>query len=182
MNQLRTLCVMGTFDDQANQEVYKIKEKLKEQGISVDAYEPHVTFGIYTELDEKSLLKWIGNIAAHHKKIQICFNHFGFFPDARLCFLAPCSSHSLLQLHSDIHDKYDNCCTDKGCLYSLKEKNWIPHMTIASVGHGQEEKLLSTLWENFLPFTAELTQLKITSSDSSEEVGVFELQTNDYIL
>lgn len=73
MNQLRTLCVMGTFDNQANQEVYRIKEKLKVQGISIDAYEPHVTFGIYAELDEASLLKWIGKIAAQHRRIQLCF-------------------------------------------------------------------------------------------------------------
>ncbi len=48
---------MGTFDNQAIQKVYQIKEKLKMQGIYVDEYEPHITFGIYTELDEASLLK-----------------------------------------------------------------------------------------------------------------------------
>lgn len=180
MNQLRTLCVMGTFDSRTTQEVYQIKEKLKMQGITIDAYEPHITFGIYTELDEASLLKWVDKIAKQHKRIQICFNHFGFFSDARLCFLAPCSSYSLLELHSSIHEKYDNCCMDKGCLYSIKQKNWTPHMTIASVDLGQEEKLLSTLWENFSPFISELTRLKITASDTSKDIGVFELEVNDY--
>ncbi|WMJ85118.1 2'-5' RNA ligase family protein [Oscillospiraceae bacterium LTW-04] len=167
---------MGTFDNQTNQKVYRIKEKLKAQGISIDAYEPHITFGIYTELDEISLFKWISKVVAQHKKIQISFNHFGFFPDARYCFLAPCSSYGLLELHSNIHEKFDNCCTDKGCLYSLKQKNWSPHMTIASIELGQTEKLLSILWESFSPFTAELTRLKITSSDTSKDVGVFELR------
>ena len=176
LNQLRTLCVMGTFDSQSNQEVYRIKEILINQGISIDAYEPHITFGIYTDLDETELIKWIGQIAEQHKIFRLYFNHFGFFSDARLCFLAPCSSYDLLELHSDIHKKYDNCCTDKGCLYSLKQNNWIPHMTIASVDKGQEEKLLSILWNSFSPFTTELTQLKITSSDMSEDVAVFELQ------
>lgn len=176
MNQLRTLCVMGTFDDETNQEVYKIKEKLKEQGISVDdGYEPHITFGIYTGVDEESLIRWVGNVSKQHKRIQICFNHFGFFPDARLCFLAPSSSYGLLELHSVIHEKYDSCCMDKGCLYSLEQKNWTPHMTIALVNQGQEESVLSILWENFSPFTAELTRLKITSSDTSDDLGVFEL-------
>lgn len=176
MNQIRTLCVMGTFDNQINQEVYRIKEILKNHDISVDTYEPHITFGIYTGLDEMRLLKWIDEVASQHKPISILFNHFGFFPDARYCFLAPCSSYSLLELHSKIHEKYDNCCEDKGCLYSLNQNNWAPHMTIASVASGQEQKLLSILWENFSPFTAELKQLKITSSDSSEYVGVFELK------
>ncbi len=179
MNKLKTLCVMGIFDNQSNREVDKIKEKLKARGISVDAYEPHVTFGIYTELDEAILLEWISKIAAQHKRIKIHFNHFGFFPDARLCFLAPCSSYKLLDIHSSIHERYDNCCMDKGCLYSLKQKNWAPHMTIALADPGQEERLLSTLWESFSPFTAELTGLKITSSDTSKDVGVFELQVND---
>lgn len=176
MNQLRTLCVMGTFNSQANQEVWRIKDKLKTQGISVDIYEPHITFGIYTELDEKSLLQWIGQVAAQCKSVQIYFNHFGFFPDARLCFLAPGSSYDLLELHSYIHKKYDECCTEKGCLYSLKQNNWTPHMTISSVEPGQAGKLLAILWENFSPFAAELTRLKITSSDMSKDIGAFELQ------
>lgn len=176
MNQLPTLCVMGTFDTQANQEVCRMKEILKTQGITIDAYEPHITFGIYTQLDEASLLLWIGKVAAQQKSIQICFNHFGFFPDTQLCFLAPCSSCSLLKLHAKIHEKYDGYCMDKGCLYSLSRKNWVPHMTIASVKQGQEGRLLSSLWESFSPFTAELTQLKITASDRSNDVGVFELQ------
>jgi len=167
---------MGTFDSQANQEVFLIKERLKAEGISIDAYEPHITFGIYTELDEESLLKWIGEVAAQQKKLKIYFNHFGFFSDAPFCFLAPCSSHSLMELHSNIREKFDNCCTDKGCLYSLKQQEWTPHMTIASVDPGQGEKLLSILWESFTPFTAEITKLKITSSDTSEDVGVFELR------
>ncbi|HCX62150.1 MAG TPA: hypothetical protein DHU59_06910 [Clostridiales bacterium] len=176
MNQLRTLCVMGTFDSQANKEVLLIKERLKAEGISTDIYEPHITFGIYTELDEASLIKWVSKVAEQHKKFKIYFNHFGFFPDAPFCFLAPSSSYNLLELHSGIREKYDNFCADKGCLYSLKQQKWTPHMTIASVEPGQEERLLSILWKNFSPFTAELTKLKITSSDTSEDVGVFELQ------
>lgn len=167
---------MGIFDNETNKKVYKIKEKLKEKGISVDdAYEPHITFGIYTGVDEESLLRWVDNVAKQHKKIQICFNHFGFFTDARLCFIAPSSSYELLGLHSEIHEKYDSCCMDKGCLYSLEQNNWTPHMSIALVEQGQEEGILSILWENFSPFTADLIRLKITSSDTSDDLGVFEL-------
>ncbi len=176
MSQLRTLCVMGTFDSQANREVYRIKEKLKIQGLSIDAYEPHITFGIYTHLDEAGLAKWVGQVSAQHKKIKIFFNHFGFFPDGRFCFLAPSSSYDLLELYSNIREKYDDYCTDKGCLYSLWQKNWVPHTTLASVEPGQEARLLSILWESFSPFAAELSQLKITSSDTSEDVAAFELQ------
>ena len=176
LNRLRTLCVMGTFDNQTNQEVTRIREILKKQDIAIDAYEPHITFGIYTGLEEISLFKWIGEVASQHKTTSILFNHFGFFSDARYCFLAPCSSYGLLELHSKIHEKYDNCCADKGCLYSLNQKNWVPHMTISSVASGQEETLLSILWREFSPFSAELKQLKITSSDSNKHVGVFELK------
>ncbi|WMJ75713.1 MULTISPECIES: 2'-5' RNA ligase family protein [unclassified Sedimentibacter] len=175
MDQLRTLCVMGTFDNQANQEVHRIKDKLKMHGIATDEYEPHITFGIYTELNDEDLLQWIDKIAKQQKSIKIHLNHFGFFTDARLCFLAPCSSWNLLELHSNIHKRYDECCTDKGCLFSLKQNSWTPHMSIASIDPGQEQKILSILWESFSPFTAEITSLKITSSDMSKAVGVFEL-------
>jgi len=176
LKQLRTLCVMGTFDNHFNEEICCIKEKLKIQGITIDAYEPHISFGIYTNLNGADLFKWISTVAVQHKKFGICFNHFGFFPDSRLCFIAPCSNYNLLKLHSDIHGKYDTCCTDKGCLYSLQQKNWTPHMTIASVDPGQEQSLLSILWEGFSSLTAELTRLKITSSDTSEAAGAFDLQ------
>ena len=176
MKEIRTLCVMGTFDSQANEEVLRIKEKLKAQGITVDANEPHVTFGIYTELEAESLLDWIAEVSKHLKRIPLCFNHFGFFSDCQICFLAPCSSFELLDLHSRIHKKYDSCCTDKGCLYSLKEKNWTPHMTLASIEPGQEGILVGTLCECFSSITAELTQIKITDSETSEVIGEFNLQ------
>jgi len=175
LDKSRTLCVMGTFDSQANQKVSRIKDRLKNQGISIDTYEPHVTFGIYTGLKEESLLQWIRKIASQYNSIHICFNHFGFFPDARLCFLAPGSSYSLMDIHSTIHEKFDNNCVDNGCLYALKQSNWVPHMTIASIEQGQEKILLSTLFKNFIPFEAEITKLKMTSSDMSEDIGAFEL-------
>ena len=170
---------MGTFDNRTNQEILRIKEKIKAQGIPVDAYEPHITFGIYTELEEAVLLEWIGEVSANLRSIQLCFNHFGFFPDTRLCFLAPCASYDLLALHTAIHQKYDSCCTDKGCLYSLNQKNWTPHMTVAAVEPGQEEKLLSTIWGSFCPLTAQLVHLKITSSDTNKIVGMFDLKACD---
>lgn len=176
MDKPRTLCVMGTLDNKASQEVYRIKDSLESQGFTADAYEPHITFGIYTGLEEKSLIQWIGKIASQHKSFQICFNHFGFFPDARLCFLAPGSNRSLLALHSNIHKKYDEHCVDKGYLYSLKQNNWVPHITMAVVEPAQEAKALSIFWESFSPFAAEIIRLKITSSDMVEEVGVFELK------
>jgi 2'-5' RNA ligase len=177
LNPSRTLCVMGTFDGRANREVCRIKDKLQSQGIMPDTYEPHITFGIYTELDEARLVNWIGSVSAERRRIQTTFNHFGFFPDARFCFLAASASYNLLDLHAHIHQKYDEFCEKKGCLYSVKQNNWTPHMTIASVEQGQEGLLLSILWEDFFPFTAELTRLKITSSDMSQDLGVFELQT-----
>ncbi|MFV0496772.1 MAG: 2'-5' RNA ligase family protein [Candidatus Fimivivens sp.] len=178
MNQIKTLCVMGTFDEQTNQRIRQIKEKLKAQNISIDAYEPHITFGIYTHLDEISLFKWISKVVAQHKRFPLSFRHFGFFPDSQFCFLVPCANYNLLELHSNIHEQFDSCCTDKGCLYSLNQKSWSPHMTIASVEPEQVETLFSILSENFSPFTAELMQLKITASDASKPIGIFDLKND----
>ena len=66
MNQLRTLCVMGTFDGETNREVARIKEKLKARGLIVDGYEPHITFGIYTELNSQVCLS--GSVLLRHGK------------------------------------------------------------------------------------------------------------------
>lgn len=167
---------MGTFDDAANQAVSRIKEQLKARGIGADTYEPHVTFGIYTGLEETPLLEWVAEVAARHRRIPLCFNHFGFFPDACTCFLAPCPDDALLRLHSDIRRQYDDRCTDKGCLYSLEQKNWAPHMTVASIEPGQAEGLLSVFREGFSPFTAVLTELKITSSEREGALGAFRLR------
>jgi len=166
---------MGTFDDKANREAARLKGILAARGILTDAYEPHITFGIYTEMDDGELLKWIGEVSAGQRSIQIILNHFGFFPDSRLCFLAPGITKGLMELHTEIHKKYDSFCTDRGCLYSAREDSWVPHMTIATIEPGQEEASLRALLEEFTPFTAEIIRLKITSSDMEEELGEFEL-------
>ncbi len=175
MNQSRTLCVMGTFAQQTNHTVSHLKERLKAQGIAVDAYEPHITLGIYTDVNDASLSAWVKRVAARHQGIPLCFNHFGFFPDAVHCFIAPCPSDALLRLHRDIRQKYDDCCIDRDCLYSLHQKSWTPHMTLAALAPGQAERLLDIFRADFSPFTAELIRLKITASDTSEHLAEFDL-------
>ncbi len=175
LDEQRTLCVMGVFDGEANREVKRLKDILTGRGITPDSQEPHMTFGIYTGLDDGELLGWIGKAAAKQESLKISLNHFGFFPDSRYCFLAPGITKGLMELHGKIHEKYDNYCTDKGCLYSLREKAWVPHMTLAAIEPGQEEALLTAMWEGFKPFTAEIGRLKVTSSDMEEEMGEFGL-------
>lgn len=177
MNRSRTLCVMGTFDQRANHTVTYLKERLRMQGIAVDAYEPHITLGIYTGVEAAPLCAWAEGVAAQHQGISLCFNHFGFFPDAAHCFIAPCPSEALLRLHCDIRQKYDDCCIDRDCLYSLHQKSWAPHMTLATLAPGQAERLLDIFRADFSPFTAELIRLKITASDTSEHLAEFDLGT-----
>ena len=176
MDKLQTLCVMGILDGEANDKVFRLKTRLSELGIAVDDYEPHITFGIYTGLDQDKLKQWIKRISEKHKRISLQINHFGFFPDTRLCFLAPGANRGLLNLYEDIHKQYDDCCSDKGCLYSLKQSNWVPHMTIAAIEPHQTAKILSNLWAHFSPFSAEMVRLKISSSDDPVDAGTFDLK------
>jgi 2'-5' RNA ligase len=167
---------MGTFDARAAGEVEKIKRKLLAGGFQPDAYEPHVTFGIYSGVDDASLLGWIEPIAARRHAFTLNFDHIGFFPGAPYCFLAPSASRALIALHAKIHERFDHCCTDKDCLYSLSRNNWTPHMTLASAAPAQAGVLLSILWESFVPFKADLTHLKVTSTAPDRNLGVFALK------
>ena len=167
---------MGTFDPQAADKIKNIGRLLQSRGFVPDAYEPHVTFGIYTGLQEADLLGWVAPLAEKSEPVGLYFDHFGSFPGTSLCFLAPSASAALIALHARIHQKFDHCCTDKGCLYSLGEKSWTPHTTLASFEPEQIGALYSVLSERFSPFPASVTRLVVTATEPDEVLGTFALR------
>lgn len=175
MNPLRTLCVMGTLGSPAAGKIETLRDKLRARGFSPDAYEPHVTFGIYSGLGEADLLEWIAPVAARHKPLPLLFDHFGFFPDPPCCFLAPAASAALIALHEEIHQKFDGFCSDRGCLYPFGLSGWTPHLTLAAAEPARADGMCAVLFENFVPFAAELTRLVITATEPDEQLGAFAL-------
>ena len=157
----KTLCVMGNFDEGANTEFKKLFDRLARQGIELTAQKPHITFGIYDKLDAQKLQNWIEGIALRQSPIDLYFNHIGLFAQG-ICIAEPCANMELLQLHSQIHSRFDRDCIDSNCLFSLKSKSWVPHTTLAVLPPDRICSMLSSVMEVFKPINATITALSIT--------------------
>ncbi len=152
---------MGLFDRNANDAFCDLYSKMAQRGFSMKQQEPHLTFGIYDHLDQKGLLDWVAEIARTQKKINVNFNHIGLFRQG-ICFAEPCANRELLELHQKIHSKYDQNCTDMNCLYSLKAKSWVPHVTLATMEPDQMGLFLPSVLALFQPIQATVMELEIT--------------------
>lgn len=157
----KTLCVMGLFDPEAGRAFETLCDALLQMGFPAVRQKPHLTFGIYNDLSRKKLADWVGAIARSQGKISVNFNHIGLFREG-ICFAEPCVNRELLDLHRRIHARYDRNCSDKNCLYSLKWKSWVPHVTLAVPEPAQLPRLIPVLLDLFHPIQATVTDLEIT--------------------
>ncbi|MGE4354103.1 MAG: 2'-5' RNA ligase family protein [Oscillospiraceae bacterium] len=157
----KTLCVMGLFDDNANDAFNRLFDRLAKHGIELTDQEPHLTFGIYNRLDADKLLSWISDIAKIQPAVDVYFNHIGLFVPG-ICIAEPCANSELLNLHRHIHLRFDQDCLSTNCLFSLKSKSWIPHTTLAVLPSDKVGHFIPAVLEEFVPFHATITALSIT--------------------
>lgn len=176
MDSTKTLCVMGLFDPEANLAFSGLGSRMAQHGVPGADQQPHLTFGIYDNLNREDLLNWVAQIAQTQKKLTLNFNHIGLFQQG-ICFAEPCANLELLCLHRILHAKYDQDCRDRNCLYSLKSKSWVPHTTLAVWSPEQISDFMPAVLESFRPIQATITQLAITESPPLRQICEFPLQS-----
>lgn len=161
MNPEKTLCIMGRFDKDADDAFCGLLAQLSKKGFPATDQEPHLTFGIYSGVEQNEFVNWVAHTARNQHKLTLNFNHIGIFQQG-ICFAEPCANLELLSLHRSLHAKYDQDCTDKDCLYSLKAKSWVPHTTLGVLETEQAKAILPLLFELFRPIRATITKLAVT--------------------
>lgn len=174
MNSEKTLCIMGCFDPEANRAFYDFYQKLEQEGFPFENQPPHLTFGIYNNVNQDDLFYWVDQISRFQKKLVVNFNHLGLFQEG-ICFAEPCASLELLYLHRTLHAKFDQNCTDKNCLYSLKSKSWVPHTTLAVLEPEQLQKFVPIALTLFQPIQATIEKLVVTEYPPLKQIGEFPL-------
>ncbi len=162
MDEAKTLSIMGLFDRKAGEDFDRLRRELGRRGVPVEDQEPHLTFGIYENItDREAFISWVAHAALFQKRLTLNFNHIGLFTQG-ICFAAPCADRALMALHGSLHARYDQECSDKNCLYSLKAKSWVPHTTLGVWQPERAGEYLPALLEAFRPFEATIEKLAVT--------------------
>lgn len=162
MEEAKTLSIMGLFDREAAPAFSRLRAELKRRGVPVEDQEPHLTFGIYEGIeDREAFLGWVAQVALFQTKPRLNFDHVGLFPQG-VCFAGPCASRALLALHGSLHARYDQKCSEKNCLYSLKANSWVPHVTLGVWEPERAGEYLPVLLETFRPVEATIEKLAVT--------------------
>ena len=170
----KTLCIMGLLDQDADHAFSDLYFKMSQRNIPIISQPPHLTFGIYDNVNQKDLLNWVAHIAHDQEELELNFNHIGLFQQG-ICFAEPCVSLELLHLHQRLHAKYDQNCDDKNCLYSVKEKGWVPHTTLAVLDSDQIGSVMPIILELFTPIQATIKSLVVTEYPPLKKIGEFPL-------
>lgn len=171
----KTLCIMGLFDQAAEEAFGALSVALSKRGFPAEEQTPHVTFGIYEGVDQEDFLDWVSHIASNQRQLDLNFSHIGIFTPG-ICVAEPCANLGLLQLHRNLHAKYDQDCSEKNCLFSLKAKSWVPHTTLAVSEPEQLAAILPVLMEIFKPIDATITKLMVTEYPPMKRVREFPLK------
>lgn len=167
------LCSIALFDEETTNRFIELKKHYCKD--NCDNIPPHITLGMYVDINENELVEWTKNFCKNHKSISINFNHIGLFGEY-VCFLAPRVDENLLKLHYDYHQKFDDNCGQIGYNYSLKSDNWTPHSTIAMSSRDNISEALPIFQSKFEPFIGRIEKIAIYHFSPITKVDTFNLQ------
>lgn len=180
-----SLCAMATLDEASTETIISLKKELCTQGVACDLVPPHITLGIYEDLQEERLLAWTRSFAKEQARLLISYSHIGFFasPASSVCFVAPVVNKELLALHQKYHQQLDEYCLKKGFYYSLHSNSWVPHCTLFMGEKQNVETTIPLLVQNFTPFSAWISGISVGYflGDAKEYRSSSEIEHFDFI-
>ena len=118
----KALYILAGYDDQTEEILSGIQQKLYDQGFSGQQTKDipmHFTLGSYAVEQEEELKKRLEKIAETRRAFDTEFNHVGLFrlPENDVLFIAPEISREMLALKDEFRDSND-------------QFNWSPHTTM----------------------------------------------------
>lgn len=95
-------------------------------------YDPHLTLGLFKNLDQEQLSSELRAFADNFQNFEIRFGHIGqFLGEEGTLFLVPVHNNTLAQLHQSILSICDKL---KGVLARpehYQPENWVPHCSVS---------------------------------------------------
>lgn len=134
-------------------------------GFSYWKRQPHLTLGMFTELDEKKAEEKLKKLVRQWKKAQANFTSLGVFPNGEL-FITPVMNQFIYTVHVEVHESF-HFPTQGYESYSYGK--WVPHLTLIEY-KADEETLLEAfriLLKNFKPLTGEFDRVALVRLESS---------------
>lgn len=111
------LCVMAGYDDNTEQHLAALQNRLYEQGFTgthTKDLPQHITLGTFPVVEEAELIDLVTRVSQEIKPFDIAFNHIGIFGGSKVLFVAPDPNSNLFKLKEKFGDSY----------------NWTPHTTM----------------------------------------------------
>ena len=91
---MKKYVVIARFDDDTNQKMLSLRDKLMSKGYSVQEWPPHITLAAYENCDEESIKDWIRSFVKSYHEIEVGMNSITILPPsdehtetAVLCFV-----------------------------------------------------------------------------------------------
>ena len=166
--------LLAILDEEANQEIQRLWQVLKEQGLSNYAFEtegfvPHITLADFDHLPLNKAITTLTNELLIHQPIPISFSSLSSFLEANIVFLSPVKSPALASLHLRIHELFsDNISVDS--LYG--PESWQPHLTLANrINPNNFPKLYELCHQHFSKMESTIISLKLIRIDSPNKIS-----------
>ena len=162
---MKTLAVLGYFDEKALERVGEIREHVLsgEENLCDSTNDiPHLTFTISENKHRKQLEKNIAELVEKRQLPTVNFSHMGFFPKKKIVFLGVTPSISLLLFQRQIVKAVND--TGAGLFPYSIPSNWLPHCSIKEESDSID--ITGDVFENpSFAFEAQITKLSITEMD-----------------
>ncbi|MFZ2258614.1 MAG: 2'-5' RNA ligase family protein [Clostridiaceae bacterium] len=126
---------------------------------------PHITLGMFTEIDEEKAEEKLKKLVRQWKRAQANFTTVGAFPDGVL-FISPVMNEFIYTVHVDVHESFHY---PKTGYERYSYGNWLPHLTLVEY-KGNNETLLEAfkvLMENFSTLTGGFDRVALVKLDTS---------------
>jgi 2'-5' RNA ligase len=144
----RFLCVMASYDEQTEQVLSGIQQKLTAQGFQGEQTKglpQHITLATFPLAEEAAVAALVQAVAAETPEFALTFNHIGIFSGGRVLFLAPDPNRELLALKERFDPSY----------------NWTPHTTMLIDAPKTVCAALPVVAGCFAAFTGRVTALHL---------------------
>lgn len=167
------------LDRACEKTIQKLAEALPKDGLSGGFLywkrPPHITLGMFTEIDEEKAADKLKKLVRPWKKAQANFTSAGAFPDGVL-FIAPVMNEFIYTAHVEVHESFHfpKLPQDR---YSYG--NWLPHLTLAEYEQSPETVLeaFRILLTDFTELTGDFDRVALVRLDQgAHELCSFKLR------
>jgi hypothetical protein len=159
--------VIARFDQNTNDKLLILDEKLKASGYSISEWPPHITIAAYENIDENSICDWTSNFTKTHNEIIIGLHSINILPpggehtDTAVLCVNPAHSKKFVDFYYEFHEKFEECCTGIGYYNSISHGNPVMHATLAIIKINEFQSAMNIILKSNVFGNAKINALEV---------------------